>query len=242
MFNTTITQPCDAINSVIQHFIIPRFTLASYKDDKMSGIRTRSRQDKEDDKYDSIAKTVIDSTILASLVTTLTGAITTMVSNASTDRPTSGITNTHSSTIDPYDTRFIHLKTKAGKYQWYIVTNPKPGWILLTVTVENADKLMDLFKYLTFHLVLNIIMKIPTAGIGSTKTASQTILGIDCCNTDLNDDKDLLNQFYQVTIDQVRTSSGWFMGYKLFSITTYTDINVKAIDPNVARNLGLVNQ
>ena len=208
----------------------------------MSGISTRSRQDKEDDEYDLIAKTVIDSKILASLVTALASSTKTVVSNVSTDQPTSGITKTHSSAIDPYSTRLIHLKTKAGKYQWYIVTKPKLGWIILTMTVDNSDKLMDLFKELTFHFVLDVIMKIPTVGIGSTKTASQTIVGIDRCNADLNDDKDLLNQFYQVTIDQVRTSSGWFMGYKLFSITTYTDINVKAIDPNVARNLGLVNQ
>ena len=47
MFNTTITQPYDAIHTVKNLFIITRFSLAIYSEYRMIGSRTRSRQYKE---------------------------------------------------------------------------------------------------------------------------------------------------------------------------------------------------
>ena len=83
---------------------------------------------------------------------------------------------THSSAIDPYNTILMDMNTKEGKYQLYIITKPEPGWSLLTVTVENADKIIDLCKYRTVQFGLNIIMKIQTAGTGDVDT---TVLSID---------------------------------------------------------------
>ena len=81
----------------------------------------------EDGNDDAIAKTVIDPTILASLATAITGAITNTVSNATATKPISLKKKAHSSGIDPYDSKSMYMSTKEGKYQWYIITKPKPG-------------------------------------------------------------------------------------------------------------------
>ena len=85
-------------------------------------------------------------------------------------------------------------------------------------------------------------METPTAGTGSGKTTERKIVGVDHCNADLSNDKNLLNQFYWVTLDEVRNLSGWLVGDKYFSLTTSTNMKIKVLDPNVAGNLGLVNQ
>ena len=101
----------------------------------MSDSRTRIRQDEEDNNSSANATSVIDPKVLAALVTSLTRAINTAVSNATTSQPTSVNTNTYSSAINPCDTNSMNLKTKLGKYQWYIDTKPKPGWGIIGVNV-----------------------------------------------------------------------------------------------------------
>ena len=86
----------------------------------------------------------------------------------------------------------MNLSTKEGNYQWYIVTKPEPGWSLIALTVENADKLMDLFKYRTIQFGLNSIMKIMTTGTVAFKTSAQTIVEVDQWNANLRYYKNLL--------------------------------------------------
>ena len=128
----------------------------------------------------------------------------------------------------------MDLSTKKGKYQWYIITKPKPGWGLTEVTVENADKLMDLFKNCIIQFGLNSIMNTPTTGTGPVKTVERTIVSADHWNKNLSD--------YKKNMTQVRALSGCFMGENLSSLATPINMNIKAINPNVPGNLGLVNQ
>ena len=78
----------------------------------MSSRTTRIRQDKEYNKDNAILKTAIYPTVLVALITDLTGSITTAVSNVETNQTTPGTTKTHSSVIDPYDTRLMNLNTE----------------------------------------------------------------------------------------------------------------------------------
>ena len=98
----------------------------------------------------------------------------------------------------------MDLSTKKGKYQWYIITKPEPGWGLTAVTVENADKLMDLFKNCIIQFGLKSIMKTPTTGTGPVKTVERTIVGADRWSKNLSD--------YKKNMTQVRALSGCFMG------------------------------
>ena len=113
----------------------------------MSGSRTRNRQDDYKDGYNNANTTaVMYPTILAALVTALASAITTAVTNATIAQLVSVNAKMHSSVIDSYESRSMNLRTKESNYQWYIVTKTEPGWSLITVTMENVDKLMDLFE------------------------------------------------------------------------------------------------
>ena len=159
----------------------------------MSGTITSSMQnDNEDSDNYSNTTANIYPTILAALVTALTGAITTAVYNTNTTRPVSVNAKTHSSVINPYDSRSMNMITKDGKFQWYIITKPKPVWSLIVVTVENAEKLMDLFKDHKAQFGLNSIMQIPTMGTVAVETATQTIINIDQWNANLSYYKNLL--------------------------------------------------
>ena len=86
------------------------------------------------------------------------------------------------------------------------------GWILIAVTVENADNLMDLFKDHTVQFFLNSITKIPNAGTGAVGTAAQTIVGVKHWNANLRNYNNTLTQLHQLILNQVRALSGWFMG------------------------------
>ena len=84
----------------------------------MSGTITSSMQnDNEDSEKYSNTTANIYPTILAALVTALTGAITTAVYNTNTTRPVSVNAKTHSSVINPYDSRSMNMITKDGKFQ-----------------------------------------------------------------------------------------------------------------------------
>ena len=155
---------------------------------------------------------VIDPTILATLVTALTVAITTAFSNVAASQPVLVKSKTHSSVIDTYDSNLMDLRTNEGKYQCYIVTKPEPGWTIIAVTVKNADKLMGLLKYRIVQFGLNGIMKIQTAGNGEVETAARTIFGVDHWNTNLGCYKNFLPQFHCPTLDQVRAFSVWSIG------------------------------
>ena len=85
----------------------------------MSGTGTSIR--KNDDKYgddNANATAVIDLMVLSVLVTTLTGAITTAVSNTITTQPISVNMKTHSFAINPYNSKSMDLSTKNRNYQW----------------------------------------------------------------------------------------------------------------------------
>ena len=130
----------------------------------MSSTQTRIRKDNDKDGDDDAnVMAFIDPIIFASLVTALTGAITTTASNTTATRPVSVKAKKYSSAIYPYDSKLMDTSTKEGKYQFYIATNPEHGWSLIGVTVEKADKLMDLSKDRTVQFNLDRIMKIPTA-------------------------------------------------------------------------------
>ena len=180
---------------ILINLLFIRPSLARYESYRISGTQTRSTQDNnEDGNNDANKTTVIDLTILAALVTAFPGAITTIVSNTTATQPVSVKLKTHSSVIDPYNSKYMDLSTKEVNYQWYIVTNPGPVWFLTAVILENMDKLMDLFKYHTIQFFLNSIIKNPNAVTGAFETAAQTIVGVDHWNVNLSDYKNLLTR------------------------------------------------
>ena len=48
--------------------------------------------------------------------------------------------------------------------------------------------------------------------------------------------------YQQLSLDQVRAFSGWFMGNKTSTLTKYSDMKINAINLNEAGNLVLVNR
>ena len=85
-------------------------------------------------------------------------------------------------------------------------------------------------------------MNIPTSRTGAAHAAPRTIIGVYHWNLDMGDYINIRTSYNQLYLDQVCALSGWFMGYKMSTLTNSSDMNINAIDPNEAGNLGLMNQ
>ena len=89
---------------------------------------------------------------------------------------------------------------------------------------------------------LDHIINVPTTKTGIFEAQSWTLVGINYHNADLGNIKNLLKDVNTLTTDHVRPYSGWYMGNENSNLTTSTDMGIKAINPDAAGNLGLVNQ
>ena len=134
------------------------------------------------------------------------------------------------------------INTKEGKYQWGQVTKIREGGTPISVTFANAETILDLFKDQSTQYGLDHIINILTTGTGSVEAQARTLVGINYHNAELGNLKNLLKDIHVLTTDQVQAYSGWYMGYDKYTLTRSTDMIIKAIDPNAAGNLGLVNR
>jgi len=178
---------------------------------------------------------------MATMLKALTAAITAGFASVIVP-PTTAVVKKYSTSLDPYDTQGLDTDTKDGKYQWSIITKMIGGWKLLSVSVENADRLMDLLKDRKTQFGLDPICTVPTSGTGNTYPTSRTIAGVEYHKSDLQDHFELLKDIHTLTLSHVRAFSGWFMGGESSTLSTSTDMQIKAIDPNKLGNVGLVNQ
>ena len=183
---------------------------------------------------------VMDESTLQAFATTIASAVATAI--ASAPRPTTASTFTHSNAMDPYDTPSFDVATKEGKYQWAMMTKITEGWKQLSCTVDTADQLMDLFKDRQTHFGLDILLRVPTTGNGRPQTNPRTLAGVEHWDADLQDFKNLLVDIHSVSLLQVRSWSGWFMGSESQDLVISPDMTIKAIDPNKTGNQGLVNR
>ena len=181
---------------------------------------------------------VLDAAALRALAGTIATAVAAAVG---TTQPTTSIV-THSNAMDPYDTSNFDVATKEGKYQWAIMTKVTDGWTLVACTVDSADLLMDLFKDRQTVFGLDVLLRVPTLGLGRPSANPRTLVGVDHWDADLSEYKNILVDIHSVTLLQVRCWSGWFMGDENQDLLVSTDMKIKAIDPNKVGNQGLVNR
>ena len=144
--------------------------------------------------------------------------------------------------IDPYYNQSLSVVTKEGKYQWGQLTNIREGGTPIFVTVANAKTILDIFKDRATQYGLDHIINVLTTRTGRFEAQSWTLVGINYHNADLGNIKNLLKYIHALTTDHLRAYSGWYMGYENSTLTASTDMVIKAIDPNAAGNLGLVNR
>ena len=100
----------------------------------------------------------------------------------------------------------------------------------ISATVEHADKILNLFKYCSVHFGLDDIMNIPTSGTGEFYATPQTIVGMDHWNVEVRDYINILTSYHQMSLDQVRAISGWFIGDKTSSLTNSSKMKTPATD------------
>ena len=110
------------------------------------------------------------------------------------------------------------------------------------MTVANIETILDLFTDWDNQYGFDYIINVPTTGTGRVESQARTLVGINYHNADLGNLKNVLKDIHALTTDHVRAYSGWYMGDKNSTLTTFTDMVIKAINPNAAVNLGLVNQ
>ena len=109
------------------------------------------------------------------------------------------------------------------------------------MTIVNAKAILDLFNDRATQYGLDHIVNVPTTATGRVESQSWTLVGIDYHNAILGNLKNLLKDIHALTTYHVRAYSGWYMGDENSTLTASTDMVIKAIDPNAAGNLGLVN-
>ena len=204
-------------------------------------MRARINQGNRD-KY--AAAPVISSNILRILVTDVTQVMRTDISKATVPVPVNPKTITYSFVVDPCDNESFETKIKEGKYRWHFTTKKSEGWKKdgISATVKHANKVLDLFKERSVQFELDNIMNILTSGTGAVHSTPQTIVGMDHWNAYVRDYINILTSYHHMSLDQVRAFSGWFMVDEMSSLTKSSDMNINAIDPNKAGNLGRVNR
>ena len=135
------------------------------------------------------------------------------------------------------------MKTKKGKYRWHLTIKTAECWKkdVIPNTIYHSNNILDIFKYCSVQFRLDNIINILASGTGAVHATPKTIVGIDNWNSDVRDYINIRTSYHQLSLDQVRAFSGWFMGYKNSTLTKSYDIKINAIDLNKAGNLGLIN-
>ena len=85
-------------------------------------------------------------------------------------------------------------------------------------------------------------MNVPTSGTGSVNPNLRTIDGEYFFKADLGDIFNLLLQPHNISLNQVQEYLGWFIGSDNSTQEISIDMQIKSIDPNLTRNVELVNQ
>ena len=151
-------------------------------------------------------------------------------------------TTKYTFSINPYDNQLFSVDTKEGKYQWCQVTKIREGGTPISVIIVNAETILNLFKDWATQYGLDHIINVPVTGTMRGESQAQTLVGIDYHNADLGNIKNILKDIHSLTTDHVRAYSVWYMGDENSTLTASTDMFIKAINPNAAGNLGLVNR
>ena len=151
-------------------------------------------------------------------------------------------TTKYTSAIDPYNNQSFSVDIKEGKYQWGQVTKIREGGTPISVTVANSETILDLFKDRATQYGLDHITNVPTIRTGRVEAQARTLVGIDYHNANLGNLKNLLKDAHTLTTDHVQDYSGWYTVNENSTLTVLTYMVIKAIDPNAAGNLGLVNR
>ena len=104
---------------------------------------------------------------------------------------------------------------------------PKKG---VSCTVQNAEKLQDLFRDKVASYGLDRSMEIPTTGTGAVANAPKMSGGSAYANADLGTFLNLLDKVHQVNIDQIRAFEGWYYGGPTSSLAISTDMKIQPLN------------
>ena len=154
-----------------------------------------------------------DPASIQNLSTAISSAIASALANALGAIPALTATMTkHSTAIDPYGTTSLNVAAKDGQYQWAVMVKMMDGWKLKSVSVQHADKIMDLLKDRETQFRLDLLTSVPTAGTGTAAPVLRSIGGEDFNAVDLKTHRRLLVDIHWLTLDHVKAFAGWYMG------------------------------
>ena len=84
-------------------------------------------------------------------------------------------------------------------------------------------------------------MNVSKPGTGAVNVAPITIAGEYIWLADLADPINILLQPHLLSLVQVQSLLGWFMGHENFTLANSTDMIIKVMDSNKTGNVGLCN-
>ena len=109
----------------------------------------------------------------------------------------------YTSDIDTYNNQSFSVDTKERKYQWVQVTKIREGGTPISVTVANAEMILDIFKDQGNQYGLYHIINVSTTRTRRVKSQARTLVGIDYHNYDLRNLKNLLKDIQAHTTDHM---------------------------------------
>ena len=184
-------------------------------------------------------------TLAAALTSAITTAVATAVASVAAAPAASATARKVSNAINPYDTESMDLDSKEGKYHWKMVTAREEGWKPLSLTTDNSETIVDLFKDRAGQFGFDLIINVPSLGTGAVEVNPRIVAGVNYCNMDLDDTINILKEPHKLTLKTVREYSAWFMGDESSTRTiphSSSDMVIKAVDPNKMGNPGLINR
>ena len=108
-----------------------------------------------------------------------------------------------------YEPILIGLQVPYHKFQDECL---KDGWKIVSVNVENSEKLMNLFKDRQTKFCLDPLQMVTKDGNGAIKDITRTINGEYYWDADISSFKSVIVDIHVLSLDQVRAWSSWSMG------------------------------
>ena len=95
----------------------------------------------------------------------------------------------------------MDVDNKYGNHQWSVVTNMIYGWKIVSVNVENSEKLMNLFKDRQTKFGLDPLQMVTTDGNGAIKDITRTIDGEYYWDADISNFKSVIVDIHVLSLD-----------------------------------------
>ena len=96
-----------------------------------------------------------------------------------------------------------------------MVTAREEGWKSLSLTPDNFESTVDLFKDRAGQFGFDPIINVPSSGTGAVEANPHIVADVDYYNMDLDNTINILKEPHKLHLKTVREYSAWFYGGRI---------------------------